>query len=276
MSVTTAKPTRDHVKWFRADPIYEHWQKKCAPRGPFAKAWYIFFYLLPGIVAYTAINVRPVYAFFVELTGLSGKNWQFCVVIAITFGWHMLLPIVVLNRADHLSPRQALSYIGLDRVDWKSVFVAVPIAFSAWLVISIPYMHYVAPSIKAWTEGIAWMKIPSYSVFQPGPDSLFTYPGWMLAIFLVGNFIGEEMYFRGYLMKKTAFLGAWNWLVGSVLFAIYHLWQIPQTWPLIPLVGIFGALMQVRKDLYSCVLLHVLINLAWPPLMMIASASIWK
>ncbi len=229
MTVATAKPATDHVRWFRTDPLYDRWERECAPRGSLARAWYLFFYLLPGIVAYLAMNVAPVYAFFVDLTGLSGKNWQFGLAIAITFGWHMVLPVIVLNRADHLSFRQAMSYIGLNRVDWKSVLIVVPVAFTLWLIISIPYMHYVAPSIKAWTEGIAWMQIPSYSVFQPGPDSLFTYPGWMLAIFFIGNFIGEEVYFRGYLMKKTAFLGSWNWLISSVLFGIYHFWQIPQT-----------------------------------------------
>ena len=51
----------------------------------------------------------------------------------------------------------------------------------------------------------------------------------MMGIFFVGNFLGEELYFRGYLMKKTAFLGGWNWVFNSVAFSLYHLWQAPQT-----------------------------------------------
>ncbi len=34
-----------------------------------------------------------------------------------------------------------------------------------------------------------------------------------------------------------------------LLFALYHLWQIPFTWPLIGLVLAFGLLMWLRKDL---------------------------
>jgi membrane protease YdiL (CAAX protease family) len=29
----------------------------------------------------------------------------------------------------------------------------------------------------------------------------------------IGNFLGEELYFRGYLMKKIAFLGNSAWIV---------------------------------------------------------------
>ncbi|MGC2768676.1 MAG: CPBP family intramembrane glutamic endopeptidase [Candidatus Acidiferrum sp.] len=65
----------------------------------------------------------------------------------------------------------------------------------------------------------------------------------------IGNFLGEELYFRGYLMKKSAFLGKMNGIVNSVLFALYHLWQAEQTWPMIGLVLAFGLLMALRKDL---------------------------
>ena len=82
-----------------------------------------------------------------------------------------------------------------------------------------------------------------------------------MAFLFIGNFLGEELYFRGYLMKKTAFLGRWNWTVNSLLFALYHLWQIPQTWPLIVMVLAFGLLMWLRKDLYVILLFHLFGNM---------------
>ena len=77
----------------------------------------------------------------------------------------------------------------------------------------------------------------------------------------IGNFLGEELYFRGYLMKKSSFLGRANWFVNPLLFALYHLWQIPQTWPLIGLVLAFGLLMRMRKDLYVLVAFHLFVNM---------------
>lgn len=59
----------------------------------------------------------------------------------------------------------------------------------------------------------------------------------------IGNFVGEEVYYRGSLMKKTSFLRRANWFVNLLLFAHYHLWQIPFTWPSIGLVFAFGLLM---------------------------------
>jgi membrane protease YdiL (CAAX protease family) len=62
-------------------------------------------------------------------------------------------------------------------------------------------------------------------------------------------------------MKKSAFLGKLNWIVNSVLFALYHLWQVQQTWPLIWLVLAFGLLMALRKDLYILIAFHFMVNM---------------
>ena len=42
---------------------------------------------------------------------------------------------------------------------------------------------------------------------------------------------------------------------------LYHLWQIPQTWPLIGLMLAFGLLMNLRKDLYVLIVFHVFVNM---------------
>lgn len=34
-------------------------------------------------------------------------------------------------------------------------------------------------------------------------------------------------------MKKIGFLGPGAWVVNSLLFGLYHIWQAPMTWPLI-------------------------------------------
>jgi membrane protease YdiL (CAAX protease family) len=80
---------------------------------------------------------------------------------------------------------------------------------------------------------------------------------------LIGNFLCEELYFQGYLMKKIGFLGAWAWAVNSALLARYHVWQAPTTLALFGLVFFFGLLMQWRKNLYPLVAFHFLVNIVW-------------
>ncbi|CAH8247854.1 CPBP family intramembrane metalloprotease [Paenibacillus melissococcoides] len=57
----------------------------------------------------------------------------------------------------------------------------------------------------------------------------FYFPWPLLLIGLIGNFIGEEVYFRGYLLKKIGRL-RFDWLILSILFQFYHMWQAPINW----------------------------------------------
>jgi len=84
-----------------------------------------------------------------------------------------------------------------------------------------------------------------------------------LGIGFVGNFLCEELYFHGYLMKKIGYLGPWAWVVNSLLFGLYHVWQAPTTWALIGPVFLFGLLMQWRKNQYPLIAFHFLVNIIW-------------
>jgi membrane protease YdiL (CAAX protease family) len=111
------------------------------------------------------------------------------------------------------------------------------------------------------TTAVPLFRIPSYSIFQDTSENIYSFPPVALLFLGVGNFLGEELYFRGYLMKKSAFLGKMNWIVNSVLFALYHLWQVQQTWPMIGLALPFGLLMALRKDLYVLIAFHFFANM---------------
>jgi hypothetical protein len=245
----------------REDEAYEQYASAYQARSGLAKAVYLFLYLLPGIVAYFVINVRPLFRAQLALTGLSPKYLQYAWVLFITFGWHMLVPFLVLRYADRLTLRESFGFLGLDRVDGRGLLLVLPVFALGFALISWPYMRFVWPAIEAWLNSVPLFRIPAYSIFQDVPDNIYTFPPIALAFLFLGNFVGEELYFRGYLMKKTAFLGKANWAVNSVLFALYHLWQIPQTWPLIGLVLPFGLLMSLRKDIYVLIAFHLFVNM---------------
>ncbi|HET9804492.1 MAG TPA: CPBP family glutamic-type intramembrane protease [Candidatus Acidoferrum sp.] len=58
-----------------------------------------------------------------------------------------------------------------------------------------------------------------------------------------------------------AAFGRMNWIVNSVLFGLYHLWQVQQTWPMIGLILMIGLLMTLRKDLWVLVGFHFFMNM---------------
>jgi uncharacterized protein len=245
----------------REDPTYDRYAARCQARSTASKFFYLLMYLLPGIAMYLAINVGPVYRAELRYTGISGRNLQFGWVMLITFGWHMLGPFLFLRFADKLTFRQSLEFLGLNRMDLRGLFLVLPLYCAAFALVALPYMRFLWNPISAWLETVPALHTPSYSIFQGGSGGLYSFPPVALLFLFIGNFLGEELYFRGYLMKKTAFLGSAVWIVNSLLFALYHFWQVPQTWPLLGLVLAFGLLMRLRKDLYVLIAFHLFVNL---------------
>src|SRR5450432_3684567 len=81
----------------REDPIYDRYAASGKARTPATKLFYLLMHLLPGIVAYIVINVGSVYRAELRYTGISGRNLQYGWLILITFGWHMVVPMLFLR-----------------------------------------------------------------------------------------------------------------------------------------------------------------------------------
>ena len=249
-------------RWFvKEDAVYDSCSAKYQAKTPIGKMVYLSLYLLPGILVFIVVNIGPLFRWEMAVTGWSARYVQYAWVLIITFGWHMFVPFVVLRYADKLPLRESCAFLGLNRVDWRGLLTVLPVFMAGFAVISLPYVKYVAPVIEEWTKTITLFWIPSYSIFQDTPENIYSFPPIALLFLGIGNFLGEELYFRGYLMKKSAFLGRANWTVNSVLFALYHVWQVQQTWPMIGLILTFGLLMKLRKDLWVMVGFHFFVNM---------------
>ena len=249
----------------RQDALYTHYKTQYQARSRASQLFYLFFYLLPGLLAYIAINFPVVYEAGVRATGLPGNYYQYGWLIFITFGWHIILPFLVLRFVDKLSWPQSLEFLSLNRFDWRGCTYLLMLAFVLFTVLSLPYMAYLQRPLYQWLDDIPAFRIPDYSIFKTA-EALYGFPTPLLLLLLIGNFVGEEVYFRGYLLKKTAFLGRHNIWVNGVLFAVYHFFQIPQTWPLVIPSMVFPLLMVARKNLYVVILFHLLVNLVWSSL----------
>jgi hypothetical protein len=247
--------------FLRDDALYKRYESTYQAKTASAKIMYFILGLLPGLVAYLLLDIGPLFRAQLALTHLSPKNLQYAWLIIFTFGWHMFLPLLLLRYADKLTLRESFAFLGLSRVDWRGLFLVLPVFCGIFALISMPYMKFVFTPLHNWLQSVQLFRQPPYSIFQNIPDNIYSFSPFALFFLFVGNFLGEELYFRGYLMKKTAFLGGWNWTANSLLFAAYHLWQIPQTWPLAGLVLAFGLLMWLRKDLYVMVIFHLFLNM---------------
>jgi membrane protease YdiL (CAAX protease family) len=245
----------------RKDAVYDYYSAKYQAKTAVGKLVYLSFYLLPGILAFVVVNIEPVFRREMALTGWSARYVQYAWLLIITFGWHIFVPFAVLRLADRLTLRESFAFLGLNRVDWRGLLTVLPVFMVGFALISMPYVKYVAPMIEDWTKMMPLFRVPSYSIFQDTPENIYSFPPIALLFLGIGNFLGEELYFRGYLMKKSAFLGEANWTVNSVLFGLYHVWQVQQTWPMIGLILLFGVLMKLRKDLWVMVAFHFFVNM---------------
>jgi membrane protease YdiL (CAAX protease family) len=243
------------------DAVYDHYAANLQAKSRGAKVFYLLMHLLPGLLVWAVINVNSIYQAQLRITGLPGRSLQYAWLIVGTFGWHMVMPVLILRFKDELTWKQTLEFLGLNRVDLRGLFAVLPVYCVLFAFAALPYMAFVWHPLEVWLQSVPAFRMPAYTIFKGGPDGLYSFPPIALLFLFIGNFLGEELYFRGYLMKKIAFLGRGTWIVNSLLFATYHLWQVPQTWPLVGLVLGLGLLMQLRKDLYMVIAFHFFINM---------------
>jgi uncharacterized protein len=242
----------------RQDPVYDRYAAIGQANSPASKAFYLIMHLVPGILAWALINVKPIYEAELRLTGLPGRWLQYALLIIFAFGWHMVTPVVLLRFKDRLTLKQTMEFLSLSQIDLRGLFVVFPLYCTLFALAALPYMQWIWNPLQVWLQSVPLFHMPDYTIFSP---DLYKFPPFALLFLFIGNFLGEELYFRGYLMKKIAFMGNAAWVVNSLLFAIYHFWQVPQTWPLLGLAPAFGLLMQFRKNLYVLVAFHFFINM---------------
>jgi uncharacterized protein len=247
----------------RDDPEYQAFVDKYQARSLEAKAFYLFMHLVPGLLLYLLINMPPVYRFALHTTGLNDTMLQGWSLLAIVFLWHLAVPLLSLRWIDKLTFRESIAFLSLRQFDTKGFFVVMPLVFVVGTLCTLPYLKYLFPVVSDRIAAIPALNPPVYSIFRDPTVFYGLFPAWFLAIGFVGNFLCEELYFHGYLMKKIGYLGPWAWVVNSLLFGLYHVWQAPTTWALIGPVFLFGLLMQWRKNLYPLIAFHFLVNIIW-------------
>ncbi|MCM3038918.1 CPBP family intramembrane metalloprotease [Paenibacillus motobuensis] len=242
-----------------SDPEYVQFLKQHEAKDRKSIAFYLLLGLLPGVGMYFLVyHFRET---FMAWTGLSAHYTQFVLLALAAAGWHTLFPFFMLKFVDKLTFKESLRYLGFTRLDLKGLLTVVPIIIALFTLLSLPYMKYVFPPINAWLDAIPWLHMGEWHIFYLG---YYDFPWYLLVIGVFGNFVGEEIYFRGYLLRKVGSL-KYDWLVVSFLFQVYHMWQAPMNWAFILLSIIIPheILVKLRKNIYGAIVYHLFANTIW-------------
>ena len=124
-------------------------------------------------------------------------------------------------------------------------------------VLLAPTERLYEDAVRTWLQN-SWLGLPAWH-FQR-TDAFGQLPEAVAAFALLTNIVGEELWFRGYLYAKLSFLGRWTWPTASLLFTAYHIFQAPVAYPNVLGSLALAGLYALRRDLWSCVLLHALLQ----------------
>lgn len=243
----------------KSDPEYDKFLRQHEAKSTKSVVFYLSCAVLPGFLAY--LLIYPLRPYLMELTGLSSHYIQFLVLAVMASGWHILFPIFMLKFVDKLTWKQTFRYLGFRKADAKGLLVVLPVITVTFTLLSLPYMKWIFPPLSSFLDNLPALHMGEWHIYNQG---YYDFPWPLLIIGLIGNFIGEELYFRGYLLKKIGRLPC-DWLIISVLFQLYHMWQAPMNWAFIPLAVIIPCeiLVKLRKNLYGAILFHIYINTLW-------------
>ena len=212
----------------------------------------IALHLVPGVVAYLLLHFarRPLG----DALGLSEDSVQLATMTGVML---MLAAGAFIGplALDRLSAAEAVDLLGLRRLDPIGFVVA---AVLAAILLLLPTDRWYADDVSAWLQTIEWLDLDRWH-FQR-TDAFLAVPGWFAGAALICNLVGEELWFRGYLQPKLSFLGRWTWVAGGTLFTAYHVFEAPLVYPNL-LGGLaLAGLYALRRDLWSCVVLHALLQ----------------
>jgi membrane protease YdiL (CAAX protease family) len=141
------------------------------------------------------------------------------------------------------------------------------IAFFLVLFVFAIGVLFATSSVTAWLSTNVFPWIPPYlkpdpPTFVPAPVRSAIMFTLVVALFVDGliNPIVEELYFRGYLLPRIAWLGWLAPVTNAFLFAAQHYWQ-PYNFPLIFLIQLaVVSVVYWRRNIYIGMLTHCAAN----------------
>jgi membrane protease YdiL (CAAX protease family) len=168
----------------------------------------------------------------------STPTWVMQAITIVGTGAELLAALVLLKREGYPLKLSALR----ERIRW-----AWPKGWKAWLVAVIVFAVGMALSMAMGPANKALAGVPGFvppdwwpaasNPLTPVSSASEVFPDinlegnflFILLYFLIGlvfNILGEELYYRGYLLPRMrGAFGKWDWVVNGTLFTLKHVYQ---------------------------------------------------
>ena len=129
-----------------------------------------------------------------------------------------------------------------------------------WLILVPPIDRFLIENFFSWMPDTFFMDSLQESLSQYSQSILLVMV--ILQVLFVG-LIGptvEELYFRGYLLPRIAYLGAWAPAVNILLFSLYHFWSPWQNIGRILAMTPLYYTVWWKRNIYLGIMMHVTVN----------------
>jgi membrane protease YdiL (CAAX protease family) len=234
-----------------AEPVNESPRVAAADHLPWARA--VALHLLPGTLTMAALlAVTPA---LVRAGAPPALAYQ---VAAGLVGIPVMLGVVLWYARRATGRADPWAVIGNRERPPLWVYPAVLVPMLAWafglLVANGPLREYLAGGVFAWLPAYL---LPDWEPPAP-PDRALLLTALVLQLVVDGLAAPavEELYFRGFLLPRLGYLGAWAPLVNVALFTVQHWWQ-PYNWAQIFLIMLpLVYLVWWRRSVWISVAMH--------------------
>ncbi len=213
-------------------------------------------HLLPGI---------PILLFYVAFAP-STVAWGLPALAAMLGAELLVMPAVELGhlagwRFAGWRSRVATKVSFANRLPWGKLALW---SVAGWFACIVLYAPMFASGLWIRTHVFQWL--PAW-FYDAGFDTasrtalIVTFSVGLLIDGVIGPAV-EEVYFRGYLLPRMAWMGHWAPLVHALLFTIYHFWQ-PHNYPGIFMVSlVLSYAAWWKRSIWLSAGIHCLVNMS--------------
>lgn len=174
----------------------------------------------------------------------------------------VLIPLVS-SHLGWISKRQRLSFKTVipfqEKLSIKSFLLWTMAGIVASVVIYIPLYPlgiHLRETLFNWLPD--W-----YFNLSFGTNNVQLLARVFLFAIVIDGFLGpiaEELFFRGYLLPRMAYLKQWAPVVNGCLFGLYHFWQPHNLFALMALGVVFSFVVWKTKNVYVGIAIHCFLN----------------
>lgn len=189
--------------------------------------------------------------------------WSFTLLLV---GFFVALGCLAVAGARRESPRQVASRLWLSPFKVGDVVLGLVVGIAGLLA------YRSLQGLTGWFMGIWPFGFPSWAPHFAGDGTFFDVPlaqnSWLIIVFVIiymANVVGEELWWRGYILpRQVGAMGKNAWVANGLLWSFFHVFQAWDIISLIPIALGIAFMSQYRMSVWLAITAHAVLNCqAW-------------